>query len=271
MELNIKQKYLIIDKSGWDPFAFVFDPKNKSILTPEKISEFLKKCGTSDVVTLEAVQAGEYLHSYAPNLFSGATSVIGSGMSVDKIETFSFNSDGTLTSNHILRSANEVKIISASDFYSKTVSENQFADSVLIKMEQVAKVQEIQQPLWESSIHWDSVSNSPADLSVIQLNRDLSKIGFENVITLVNDWHLREQLKLEGYSICGSSAMLAAIVLSKTISVQQGNHIYYKLWGKSDNKYLPNKNDSTKEKYRFAEILQQERIRIKSNKSFWFG
>jgi hypothetical protein len=181
MGLNIDQKHLIIDKSGWDPFTFIFQ-KTNDILTPGKIHEFLEKCGAIDVVTLEAVQAGEYLHSYAPNLFSGVTSIVGSGVAASKIETLSFNIDGTLTSNHILRSSNEVKIISASDFYSKTVSENQFSEPVLIRMGQVAKAQEIQQPLWESSIHWKSVSNSPADLSVVQLNRDFSKIGIKNVI-----------------------------------------------------------------------------------------
>ncbi len=266
MELNTDQKHLIIDKSGWDPFAFIFDPKNKNILTPEKIHEFLEKCGAVGVVTLEAVQAGEYLHSYKPNLFSGITSAAGCGVAANKIENLSFNSDGTLTSSHILRSGNDVKIISASGFYSRTVAENQLSGTALIKIGQVAKIQELQQPLWESSTHWRSVSNSQSDLSVIQLNRDLAKIGFINAITLVNDWHLREQLKLEGHSVCGSCAVLAEMVLTDIISTQRATYIY-KLWGQSNPKILPNKDNVTKEKYVFKEILQLERL--KNKRGFW--
>ena len=74
------------------------------------------------------------------------------------------------------------------------------------------------------------------------------------------------KVKLEGHSVCGSCAVLAEMVLTDIISTQRATYIY-KLWGQSNPKILPNKDNVTKEKYVFKEILQLERL--KNKRGFW--
>ncbi len=242
--MDYNKKYLIIDKSGFDPFTFASAQKKLDIAVFES---FLEKQQVVPLVTKEAYTAGEFTnHSYSPNLFSGTTF---NNESLNKIETASFNSDGTLTS--VFKSSNAVQIISAST-YSNTNSQEQLSGVC-------SKNTILQQPsLWEVSKHWKELTSSLPDVSVVNLSREFSKKKIQFAV-LVNDWHLREYLKLEGYSVIGSAALLAGMVLTNTISYQRGIFIYYDILGKANPKYLPNKNNQTKEKYKFREIISEKK------------
>lgn len=244
MQVDYNKKYLIIDKSGFDSFTFASAQKKLDIAVFES---FLEKQQVVPLVTEDAYNAGEFTsHSYSPNLFSGTTF---NNESLNKIETVSFNSDGTLTS--VFKTSNAVQIISAS-IYSSTISQEQLSGFAPVNIIP-------QQPsLWEASDHWKMLSHSLTDLSVVNLSREFSKKWVQFAV-LVNDWHLREYLKLEGHSVIGSAALLAGMVLTNTISPQRGTFIYYDVWGKTNPKYLPNKNNQTKEKYKFREIISEKK------------
>ena len=251
MQIDYNKKYLIIDKSGFDPFTFASAQQNLDITVFEN---FLEKQHIVPIITEAAFNAGEFTHhSYGPNLFSGTTF---NNENPNKVETASFNSDGTLTS--AFKSSNAVQIISVST-YSNTISQEQWAG--------VAPVNIIpqQQSLWMASEHWKKLSDT--DKSVVNLSREFSKKEIQFAV-LVNDWHLREYLKLEGHSIIGSAALLAGMVLTNTISPQRGTFIYYEVWGKSNPKYLPNKDNNPKEKLPFKEILQMKRVKINKGVAF---
>lgn len=268
MFLDTNKKYLIIDKSGWDPFNFALSKKSKNALNINKIDEFFRKCHTTPLITKEAFEAGEFTdHSYNHNLFSGVITTTTSGINSNGIGTVSFNTDGTLTSN-TLQFNNRVEIISITDVFSETISLHEQSKS-LINNEGFLQYKKTQKTLWETSKYWGSVSKSMPDLSVVYTNRQFQKINL-HYTTLVNDWHLREQIKIEGYEVCGSSSILANMVLANIINYQNGTCIY-KIWGDSNKKWLPNKNNSTKEKYKFREILEIERKRIDNNRNFFLS
>lgn len=265
MFLNNDKKILINDKSGWDPFCFAF---SRGCLKNNEIDKFFEKCQITPIITKEAFEAGEFTkHSYNYNLFSGVVPTTTSGINSIGNETLSINSDGTLTKSSIIKSNVCVETISASDFSSATVQLN---GQSKVNNEAIFQYQKPQKTLWETSEHWDSISKSVPDLSIVYINREFQKINLQ-YITLVNDWHLREQIKFEGYSVCGSSSMLANMVLADTINYQRGTYIYYKVWGSFHKKWLPNKNNSTKDKYKFKEVLEIEREKLKNKKSFFLS
>lgn len=265
MFLDNNKKILINDKSGWDPFCFAF---SEEYLKSNEVDKFFEKCQITPVITKEAFDAGEFTkHSYNYNLFSGVVSTTTSIINSTGNETLSFNSDGTLTKSNIINSNTLIETISVSDFSSATVQLN---GQSKVNNEVMFQYPKPQKTLWETSEHWDSISKSIPDLSIVYINREFKKIKL-HYITLVNDWHLREQIKLEGYSACGSSSMLANMVLADTINYQKGTYIYYKVWGSSNKKWLPNKNNSMKEKYKFGEILETEREKLKNRESFFLS
>lgn len=254
----------MINRDG-TPFCFAF---SEGCLKSNEIDKFFEKCQIIPIITKEAFEAGEFTkHSYNYNLFSGVVSTTTSGINSTENETLSFNSDGTLTKSSIIKSNVCVETISASDFSSATIQLN---GQPKVNNEVIFQYQKPQKILWETSEHWDSISKSIPDLSVVYINREFKKINL-HYITLANDWHLREQIRLEGYLVCGSSSMLANMVLADTINYQKGIYIYYKVWGISHKKWLPNKNNLTKEKYKFGEILEIERKKMESGRSFFLS
>lgn len=265
MFLNNDKKILVNDKSGWDPFCFAF---SKGCLKSNEIDKFFEKCQIIQIITKEAFEAGEFTkHSYNYNLFSGIVPTTTSGINSTGNETLSFNSDGTLTKSNIIKSNVYVETISVSDLSSATIQLN---GQSKVNNEVTSQYQKPQKTLWETSEHWDSISKSIPDLSIVYINREFQKINL-HYVTLANDWHLREQLKLEGYLVCGSSSLLANMVLADTITYQNGTYIYYRIWSDSNKKWLPNKNNLTKEKYKFGEILEIERKKAESGRNFFLS
>ena len=253
MNLELNKKYLILDKSGFDSFSLLFA---KRVIDTSAFFNFLETKKITPIVTKEAFDAGEFtLHSYCPNLFSGKIN-----NTPDKTEIFSCNNDGTLTSvwgNNY----NYIQVISAT-----TPSNSRTQEDLSGYRNSGTYVQQI--PLWESSSYWKKISSFQPDLSVVNLSRLLYEKEYIFSV-LVNDWYLRQQLLLEGQSIIGSSALLAEMVLSDIISCQKGSFIYYNIWQQANSKFLPNKNNFTKEKYEFKEILQLARNKKQSRRNIF--
>jgi len=254
MNLELNKKYLILDKSGFDGFSLLFA---KRAIGTFVFFNFLETKKITPLVTKEAFDAGEFtLHSYCPNLFSGKIN-----NTPNKAEIFSCNNDGTLTS---VWGNNHIQVISATT--PSNTSNSRTQEDLSGYGNSDTSVRQIS--LWESSPHWKEISSSQSDLSIVNLSRLLYEKKYIFSV-LVNDWHLRQQLLLEGQSIIGSSALLAEMVLSDIISCQKGSFIYYNIWQQADSKFLPNKNNFTKEKYEFKEILQLARNKKQNRRNIF--
>lgn len=251
---EIREKILIEDKSGWDPFIWSI---SNNYLTSKRINDFFISQDITSVITQEALDVGEFKHSYNPNLFSGNID------KYNKNESFCFSElDGSLTKKSLDSYGLEVSIESASQLARSTNNflENKQNDLNAGVFDDIGMCSNDQFNLWESTSFWRHLSFS--DKSVVRLQRNFAaRYSSTSVASLVNDWCLREQIKTEGYQVYGSVSMLAGMVFVGNLSTQKATQIFYK-WKEFDSKWVP--RDLS-----FREVLSIERNRVENGTSFW--
>lgn len=238
---NILKKSLIIDSSGIRPFVFAEKNLGLSAVALENFMDYID----SDLFLSDRV-THEFSFSY------GSQSDIFTA---------------PLTSSLLVNAPRKNFSISLSDagYFSLTgVNANQLSIGVSKTTHTIR-----QGRLWESSSHWQQHLSSE-DKSLITLAYGKVKT-YDKVAILTNDWHLRQQcLNFDRIFTYGSASMLAGMVFTGFITVQQGTYIYGG-WLKEEQRWIPySRNEyGGKRKLKFREVLEIEKSRMQKKNSFW--
>lgn len=144
-------------------------------------------------------------------------------------------------------------------FVYKSTSTQTWCPPNILTVPVVANNQPSQISLWESTTLWNSLSVS--DQSCVRATKNFVQSGYR-AATLTNDKPLRRyHQQFEGLEVYGSSAVLAALVISGRYSPQRGTVIFRK-W-RLEPRSVPRGMS-------FKNVLDIERERIRSGTSFWF-
>ncbi len=226
-----ENKFLIIDTSGFNPIRYSITEGDMAIndLTRFSVQANLQLCITSAIL-----QSGEFSYSKTPDLFTYThnrplSDTTSSGINDQLTKSCWLTLNGTMTiDNHM----GELEV----------------------------KVLNIQTTQTNSSNYLSKLS--PQDISNISLANELLESG-SNVAILVNDWHLREQAKVNKISVYGTCSFLAGMVLNDIYTYQKTTKLHYK-WKEVDKKWVPRD-------FSFKDVLHLESDRNKERKSFWFN
>lgn len=243
MYTKYRNKYLLIEPSGWEPIRRSL---SDGIVTISDIDSFLNSNNIASVISQTAYLAGEFNFANQITLYNAYES--------GYLNSFSSN---TLTNSGIFQitpaTLQQNGTFIANDTWNNYTQGEYFNVSILD--DDIPK----QSTLFEGSQYWQFLSDP--DRSYVYLARNLVSSGSE-VVVLANDRHLRAQLTLEKRKVRGSSSFLAGMVLTGIYSYQKGTKIFHH-WKDIDNKFVP-KN------YSFKEVLQVERERRnESNSCCW--
>jgi len=262
-----QQKFLLLDKSAWDPFAWSI---SNDYLSIEDIKTLWTESRITPLITWEAVVAGEFTkHSYSYNLFSGAS------YSSNESDYFGLSkkdflclsaTDGTLTPSELSLNGALIGIwrtgnnLSEDTTYQAFLPDFQGVEYLVVSYtpnspNNSSKTQTI---LWEESKYWKKLDE--VDKSLIYAQRILVFDTTRGVASLVNAEDLRNQHNIEGFEVYGSASMLAGMCLKGKISFQKATSLYYS-WREIDKRWTP--------QISFRQVLEIEKERFRKETSFW--
>jgi len=225
-----KNKALVVDISGLNPIDFSLANNH---FTPDVVSDFIDN---TDIDCFFADSSrDEFIYNY--------------------------NNQQSLFDKQINRDTDIICLSNTGHLDSSSLNINQLKISAL----QIETSNSIQLTLWQNSPDYGYLSTNDKD--IIQTAQQLQN-EYSWVAVLSNDWHLREQcISYEGINVYGTCSILAGMVVTNVISYQKGSFIYYE-WFNYDPRWIPSEK-ATRRKLKFKEVLDIERERVNSGKSFW--
>ena len=249
----MENKILILEASGFDSIRYSID---KEIIKREDLNNFFQQQNIELHSAGEAYENGELNYSEHPNL--------------DTLSTYQSFSNLNNSTSAFKKGKH---IISEEGTVDQTKNEK---DKLSVYIDCLTKDK-------KTFEDWTPPKISNEDKSYILLAQRKKIESTDNVAILAHDQKLRIHASRRGILTFGSSSLLASMVISGIYSYQEGISIYYS-WHKENAGWIPpfraleeyiNENniviniENNKRKASFEEIINNEKIRIKNNKSFF--